>query len=88
MINRSKRHTRPFHVVYSGGKWIVKREGNARPSSSWDLKKDAVSDGVNRARTCKTLLFVHDAKGFIQERRDLSGAASTPSPNRKESNES
>lgn len=56
------------HVVPSGGKWLVKKEGSASATSSHRTQAAASKMGRTVAKQDKTELFVHGRDGRIRER--------------------
>ena len=56
------------HVVPSGGKWLVKKEGSASAASTHRTQAAASKKGRTIAKQNKTELFVHGRDGRIRER--------------------
>ena len=56
------------HVVPSGGKWLVKKEGSAGAASTHRTQAAAWKKGRSLAKQDKTELFVHGRDGRIRER--------------------
>lgn len=56
------------HVVPSGGKWGVKKEGSARAASSHKTQSTAWKKGQSIAKTEKTEAYLHGKDGRIRER--------------------
>jgi Uncharacterized protein conserved in bacteria (DUF2188) len=56
------------HVVPSGGKWVVKKEGSAKATSSHKTQSTAWKKGQSVARTEKTEAYLHGRDGRIRER--------------------
>lgn len=56
------------HVVPSGGKWLVTKEGSATATSSHRTQAAASKKARSVAKQDKTELFVHGRDGRIRER--------------------
>lgn len=59
---------KPVHVVPSGGKWVVKREGSAAASSTHRKQSTAWEKGKSIARSQKSEAYLHGRDGRIRER--------------------
>jgi ferritin-like metal-binding protein YciE len=58
---------REYHVVPSGNKWALRRQGEDEAEEVFEQKDKAVDKGVNRAKTVKGNLYVHDVQGRFEE---------------------
>jgi hypothetical protein len=56
------------HVVPSGGKWVVKKEGAAAATSSHRTQSTAWKKGQSVAKSEKTEAYLHGRDGRIRER--------------------
>jgi hypothetical protein len=56
------------HVVPSGGKWVVKKEGSASASSSHRKQSTAWKKGQTIAKSDKSEAYLHGRDGRIRER--------------------
>ena len=56
------------HVVPSDGRWIVKKAGASKASSTHDTQADAVRAATKIAQNQRTELYIHGRDGRIRER--------------------
>lgn len=59
---------KPVHVVPSGGKWVVKKEGTSAAASSHKTQSTAWKRGQTIARKERTEAYLHGKDGRIRER--------------------
>lgn len=56
------------HVVPSGGKWSVKKDGATKASSTHRTQGEAIKAATKVAKTQKTEVYIHGQDGRIRER--------------------
>jgi hypothetical protein len=71
-----------IHTVYKDGKWISIREGQDKPLSSHETKKDAEIASVRQAKKDKVEHVIHGRDGKIQD-KDSYGNDPNPPKDKK-----
>ena len=66
------------HVIYSDGKWSVRRAGAARASRTFATQQEAIEKALELARREKSEVYVHGRDGRIRERSTYSRDPSPP----------
>ena len=66
------------HVVYSDGKWSVRRAGAARAFRTFDTQEEAIEVAREQARREQSEVYVHGRDGRIRERSTYSCDRSPP----------
>ena len=66
------------HVVYSDGKWTVRRAGAARASRTFATQQEAIEVARELARRDESEVYVHGRDGRIRERSTYSREPSPP----------
>jgi hypothetical protein len=57
-----------FHVVRNArGKWVVRKAGSARASSTHSTQGEAIASAKTRAKREKSSVFVHRSDGRIRD---------------------
>ena len=69
-----KRH----HVVYSDGKWGVRRTGAPRASRTFATQEEAIEEARELARREGSEIYIHGRDGRIRERSTYSRDRSPP----------
>lgn len=62
-----------IHTVKSGDKWVNKKEGNKRASSTHQTQEDAAKKGADMARKEKSEHLIHGRNGRIRKRNSYTG---------------
>lgn len=75
LIDMSKKQD--VHVVPSGGRWAVKKQGAKRASSLHDTQSAAIETGREIARAGRAELVIHRPNGQI---RDSDSYGNDPNP--------
>ncbi len=62
------------HVVPHEGKWAVKEEGSAKPTSIHATQQEAIHHGREIAHRLGSMLIIHEAHGRIEHRESIAAA--------------
>lgn len=62
------------HVVPHEGKWAVKEEGSAKPTSIHATQQEAIDRGREIAHRLGSMLIIHEAHGRIEHRESIAAA--------------
>jgi len=62
------------HVVPHEGKWAVKEEGSAKPTSVHATQQEAILRGREIAHRLGSTLIIHEAHGRIEHRESITAA--------------
>lgn len=57
-----------IHVAPEGAEWVVKRESDSDPLSTFPTENHAINFGRDQARNERTELVVHGRDGAIRDR--------------------
>ncbi len=71
-----------WHVVPSGDKWAVKREGSDRASKTFETKEEAEEYAREKARQAGGELTIHGKDGKIQDKESYGNDPHPPKDKR------
>ena len=66
------------HVVFSDGKWSVRRAGATRASRTFATQEEAIEEARELARREQSEVYIHGRDGRIRERSTYSRDRSPP----------
>lgn len=59
-----------FHVIPHEGEWVVKKEGQDEPESTFSSKSEAVNEGKKMAEEAGTMVYIHSEEGQIESQEN------------------